>query len=106
MGKKLKQSGTKLFKSQKKMMAREKNHEEYRKKQLTNYSPKHEKYKKLEQTPTDETLEKKLEEDLKIAGVGKLHSLATRLTKIKPNKGSANDKLAGRTHGRYLKGKL
>ncbi len=84
-------------------MAKKRRSPNFRKQFLRNIF---EKYKQLEQKPTDETLEKKLEEDLKTAGISKLHSLATRLTKIKPNKGSANDKLAGRTHGRYLKGKL
>lgn len=65
-----------------------------------------EKYKKLEQLPTNEKLQEDLAEQLENASVGKLNQLASKLTGITPDKGKAADKFAGRVNGRFIKGKL
>jgi hypothetical protein len=66
----------------------------------------HEKYKKLDQLPRNEELQEKLSEQLENPTVGKLNRLASKLTGIKPNRGNAADKFAGRVPGRFMKGKL
>ena len=64
------------------------------------------KYKKLQQRPKNQILEEKFSDTLENPSINNLNSAATKITKIKTNKGSKNDKLAGRTKGRFLKGKL
>lgn len=64
------------------------------------------KYKKLQQRPKNQTLEENFSDILENPSINNLNSTATKITKIRTNKGSKNDKLAGRTKGRFLRGKL